>query len=186
MLANVLTNENDWHSLKIRYNRRVFASVGNKFGTFASHSPPAYEYRPIKEASLKFQRMLRLPLVADNFRKHSQAIGNVGKAFGSICNVRKAFARRLWHSPFPIPCACLTTAANDTNALRMTCQRCECLINILKNLLRTLANDDERFPIAYHCLRIFKVPIRMYCKYTANIWPNVANMKEIRPREVLL
>ena len=28
------------------YIRLVFVSVGNKFGTFASHSPPAYEYQP--------------------------------------------------------------------------------------------------------------------------------------------
>ena len=27
--------------LKIRYTRRVVVRVGNKFGTFASHSPPA-------------------------------------------------------------------------------------------------------------------------------------------------
>ena len=74
----------------------------------------------------------------------------------------------------------------------MTCQRCEGLINILNNLLRTLANDDERFPIACQCLRMlanacfFKVPIRMSCKYIANIWPNVADINEIRPREVSL
>ena len=28
------------------YIRLVFVSVGNIFGTFASHSPPAYEYQP--------------------------------------------------------------------------------------------------------------------------------------------
>ena len=82
-------------SLRMCYTHRVFVSVCNKFGTFASNSRPAYEYRPIEEASPKFQRMLRRLSFAVNFRKHSQAIGNVGKAFGSICNVQKAFARRL-------------------------------------------------------------------------------------------
>ena len=42
-----------------------------------------------------FQRMLRMLSVAVNFRKHSQAIGKVGKAFGSIGNIRETFARRL-------------------------------------------------------------------------------------------
>ena len=47
MPAKVLTNENILHTPKIRYTRRVFVSIGNKFGTFASHSPSAYEYRLI-------------------------------------------------------------------------------------------------------------------------------------------
>ena len=37
----------EWQSLKLRNIRRVFVSVGNKFGTFTSHSPPPYEDRSI-------------------------------------------------------------------------------------------------------------------------------------------
>ena len=109
MLANVLTNEKICHSIKICNTRRVFVSVCNKFGTFASLFPPDYEYRPIWEASPKFQRVFRMLSFTVNIRKQSQAIGSVGKAFGSICNVRKAFVRRLQRSPFPIPCECLVT-----------------------------------------------------------------------------
>ena len=67
MLANVLTNKNIAYSHKIRYTRRVFVSAGNKFGTFPSHSSPAYEYRQISVASSKFQRILRMVLFAVNF-----------------------------------------------------------------------------------------------------------------------
>ena len=37
----------EWQSLKLRNIRRVFVSIGNKFGTFTSHSPPPYEDRSI-------------------------------------------------------------------------------------------------------------------------------------------
>ena len=101
MLANVLMNVNIWNFLKIRYTCRVFVSVGNKFGMFASHSPPVYEYCPIyfRKASPKFQRMLRMLLFAVNFRKHSQAIVTLVRhleAFVTfvrhlqgVCNVRR-------------------------------------------------------------------------------------------------
>ena len=39
---------------------------------------------------------------------------------------------------------------------------------------------------ACKCVFFFKVPIRMSCKCVASICPNVANMNEIRPREVSL
>ena len=127
---------------KIRYTRRLFVSVGNKFGTFASHSPSAYGYRPISEASPQFQRMLRMLSFAVNFRKHSQAIGNVrhSEAFATfvrhlqgICNVRR-YIFIIWYKLWidskyfhlghiscqrlPVHYELLTIVENDANGLK--------------------------------------------------------------------
>ena len=65
--------------------------IRSKFATI-----PEY-LRALVTNSERSQVILHLLTNIDQFRKrkHSQAIGNVGKAFGSIFNVRKAFARRL-------------------------------------------------------------------------------------------
>ena len=95
MLANMLSEGNIWQSLKLRNIRRVFVSVGNKFGKFTNYSPsPPYEDRSIYKPVCKFQRMLR----RRSFGVPFVSIGNVGKACVSVCNIVKALASVGKHS----------------------------------------------------------------------------------------
>ena len=141
MLANVLTNEKNWHSLKIRNTRRVFVSVCNKFDTFASHPSPAYEYRPFRKRLLNFSECcecchspsilvsIRKPLVT--MVRHSEAFATCVRHLQGACNVcrfpflanvlpllnlRKQWAQRHIHSVF-IPIA--TSSSN----IRIICKK---------------------------------------------------------------
>ena len=91
MLANMLSEGNIWQSLKLRNIRRVFVSVGNKFGKFTNYSPPPYEDRWTYKLVSQFQRMLR----RRSFGVPFVSIGNDGKACVSVCNVRKGIGK-LW------------------------------------------------------------------------------------------
>ena len=78
---------------------RVIVSNGNKFGTFASHSPPAYENRPIRKRLVTFGECcewchspsifvsLRKPLVT--LVRHSEALATFVRHLQGVCNVRR-------------------------------------------------------------------------------------------------
>ena len=94
MLANVHTNETIWHFLKIRYTRRVFVSVGNKFGTFASHFPSSYIYRPFRKCLLNFSERCEychLPSIFLSIRKPLVTLARHSKAFATFVCHFKAF-----------------------------------------------------------------------------------------------
>ena len=83
-----------------RYIRLVFVSVGNKFGTFASHSPPAYEYQTFfTKRLLKFSGCcecchspsifvsIHMPLVT--LVRHSEAFATFVRHLQGVCSVRR-------------------------------------------------------------------------------------------------